>query len=148
MTGLTKIAGGVQLKKATVFADNIGDAYVLRRRQGYYYRWDIGNQGTTYGYESPATGNIGGLFPLQHNGITITDFIVTTADVVVLQTEANVPLYGTSSIVVSVYGAPSPSYQINPVGPGVGLYQTTIPELAQFVIARYPGILGFNLGEA
>ena len=118
------------------------------RAPRFDYAWLIGNSGSNYGYDSPAGGGYGGLTPNSHQGIEIVQFIVTTADVVVLATEASAPLYGDSSIRVSVEGAPSQSYQIDPIGPGLGFYQTSIPELAQYVISRNGATLRFNIEEA
>ena len=108
----------------------------------------IGTSGDNYGYDSPAGGGYGGLNPNRHNDIEIVQFIVTTADVVVLATEGNVPLYGNSAIKVLVEGAPSESYQIDPIGPGIGFYQSNIPELAQYVISRAGLTLRVDIKEA
>ena len=108
----------------------------------------IGNSGSNYGYDSPAGGGYGSLTPNFHKGIEIVQFIATTGDVVVLHTEDNAPLYGDSAIKVFVEGAPSESYQIDPIGPGLGFYQTSIPELAQYVISRLGMTLRVDIKEA
>ena len=119
---------------------------IVRGSAEPYHILDVGQSGNDFGYESL---NVGDLTPKFVNGVeVITVYGNSVSGVVLVQTDANVPLFGDSSILLSVDGALANPYQIDPLGPGLGFYQTVHTTLASHIAGAVGQTLNLTITEA